>query len=191
MNEEEFELFISEDEIDARVKEIAQSLNNYYRNKKPIFICVLNGAFIFYADLVRHITVPCEVDFLKLSSYGEDKISSGNVRLVKDLNCDVHGRHIVIVEDIVDSGASVNFILEWIGKKNPASIKVVTLLHKPESSSIQSPLEYVGFEIPSRFVIGYGLDYAQEGRNLPAVYMLRETHPATESRQETVQEKII
>ena len=171
-NNEEFDLYISEARILERVQELAVSLNREYAEKKPIFICVLNGAFMFYADLMRRITIPCEVDFLKLSSYGEEKISSGKVELVKDLNCVVEHRHIVVVEDIVDSGMSVNYIMRHIGEKNPASLKVVTLLHKPESSATHSPLEFVGFEIPSRFVIGYGLDYAQQGRNLPAVYML-------------------
>lgn len=171
-NNEEFDLYIPEARILERVQELADSLNREYAEKKPIFICVLNGAFMFYADLMRRITIPCEVDFLKLSSYGEEKISSGKVQLVKDLNCVVEHRHIVVVEDIVDSGTSVNYIMRHIGEKNPTSLKVVTLLHKPESSATHSPLEFVGFEIPSRFVIGYGLDYAQQGRNLPAVYML-------------------
>lgn len=169
-----FEVFMSEEKILRRVSELASQLNRDYRDKNPIFICVLNGAFMFYSDLMRRINVPCEVDFLKLSSYGENKISSGDVQLVKDLNCEVENRHIIIVEDIVDSGTSVNFIMDWIDKKHPASIHVVTLLHKPGSSSTKHPLDYVGFEIPSRFVIGYGLDYAQQGRNLSAVYILPE-----------------
>lgn len=171
---EKFVLFMDETRIHRRVEELAVQVNEEYKEKNPVFICILNGAFIFYADFIRFITIPCEVDFLKLSSYGESKISSGNVHLVKDLNCQVEHRHIVVIEDIVDSGTSVNFIREWIVKKNPASIKIVTLLHKPESSSTNHPLDYVGFEIPSRFVIGYGLDYAQQGRNLPAVYILPE-----------------
>lgn len=173
IREDVFEMFMEEAMILQRVHELAMQLNEEFKDKNPIFICILNGAYIFCADLMRHVTIPCEVDFLKLSSYGESKISSGDVQLVKDLNADVQNRHIIIVEDIVDSGGSVNFILDWIGRKNPASIKVVTLLHKSESSAINHPLDYVGFEIPSRFVIGYGLDYGQQGRNLPSIYMLQ------------------
>ena len=168
---EKFVLFMDEIQILRRVEELAVRINEEYKEKNPVFICILNGAFIFYADFIRYISIPCEVDFLKLSSYGENKISSGNVHLVKDLNCQVGQRHIVVIEDIVDSGASVNFIREWILKKNPASIKIVTLLHKPESSSTNHPLDYVGCKIPSRYVIGHGLDFAQQGRNLPDVYI--------------------
>lgn len=164
--------FIDTSRIQERITEIAGSINRDMEGETPIFICVLNGAFMFFADLVRQITIDCEVDFLKLSSYGEKKISSGNVQLIKDLNCEVEGRNIVIVEDIVDTGFSIDFMKKWIGKKNPASLKIVTLLHKPSSTKIDHTLDYVGFEIPTKFVVGYGLDYAQKARNLPAVYIL-------------------
>jgi hypoxanthine phosphoribosyltransferase len=117
--------------------------------------------------------VPCEVDFLKLSSYGDAKISSGNVRLLKDLNCQVEGRNIVIVEDIVDSGLSIEYIRRLILQQNPASFKIVTLLYKPDSFKTNVSLDYAGFAIPGDFVIGYGLDYAQRERNLRAIYRLR------------------
>lgn len=172
VNGERFELFMGCEEILRKVEELAERISADYAGKNPIFVCILNGAFIFCADFIRRVTIPCELDFIKLSSYGEKKVSSGRIRLLKDLNSHVENRHIVLVEDIVDSGASVNFVFEWIKQKNPASLKIVTLLHKPASSSTDHPLDYVGFEIPSRFVIGYGLDYAQQGRNLPAIYML-------------------
>jgi len=164
--------YIDAHRIQERTHELAAAINRDMAGRIPIFICVLNGAFMFFADLIRRITIDCEVDFLKLSSYGERKISSGAVRLLKDLNCEVEGRHIVLVEDIVDTGYSIDFMKKWIGKKNPASLKIVTLLHKPSSTKITHALDYVGFEIPTKFVVGYGLDYAQKARNLPAIYIL-------------------
>jgi hypoxanthine phosphoribosyltransferase len=166
--------YLSRDAIGERVRRIAGDLNRDFSGKRPIFICILNGAFMFFADLVRHISIDCEVDFLKLSSYKSNKISSGAVELVKDLNCEVEGRHIVLVEDIVDTGLSIDFMKQWIEKKHPASLSIVTLLHKPESAKVRHALDYVGFEIPPRFVIGYGLDYAQQARNLPDIYILAE-----------------
>ncbi|PLX25773.1 MAG: hypoxanthine phosphoribosyltransferase [Ignavibacteria bacterium] len=172
INGDRFVPFIEVDHLQRRISELAETINRDLEGQLPIFICVLNGAFMFFADLVRQITIDCEVDFLKLSSYGEKKISSGNVQLVKDLNCEVEGRNIVLIEDIVDTGYSIDFMKSWIGKKNPASLKIVTLLHKPASTKIEHPLDYVGFEIPPQFVVGFGLDYAQRARNLPAIYIL-------------------
>jgi len=172
VNNEPFELYISEKKIHERVKQLGKKLNNDYDGKTPIFIGVLNGSFIFFADLIREITIDCEVDFFKLSSYGDAKISSGEVRLLKDLNCEVTGRNIVIVEDIVDSGLSIDFIKRLILQQNPKSFAVVTLLYKKDAVKIPFPIEYIGFKIPNYFVIGYGLDYAQKVRNLRAVYRL-------------------
>jgi len=170
VNGDLFALLISERRLQARVRSIAREISKEYRGTVPVFIGVLNGSFMFLADLIREITVPCEVDFLKLSSYGDSKISSGNVRLLKDLNCTVEGRDIIVVEDIVDSGLSMQFIRDLIERQNPRSLKVVTLLYKKGSARAAVPLEYVGFTIGGEFVIGYGLDYAQRERNLPAIY---------------------
>ena len=172
VNKERFKLYLSEKKIRERVRELGKKLNRDYRGKVPIFIGVLNGSFIFFADLIREITIDCEVDFFKLSSYGDAKISSGEVRLLKDLNCEVTGRDIIIVEDIVDSGLSIDFIRKLILQQNPRSFAVVTLLCKKDAVKIPNSIEYIGFKIPSDFVIGYGLDYAQKVRNLPAVYKL-------------------
>jgi hypoxanthine phosphoribosyltransferase len=172
LNGDRFTLYLSEDQIRAKVRELAARLNSDYRGKVPIFIGILNGSFIFFADLIREITVDCEVDFLKLSSYGDAKISSGQVRLLKDLNCQVNGRDIVVVEDVVDSGVSIDFMKQLVMKEHPASFKVVTLLLKKSVAKIDFPIDYVGFEIPPEFVIGYGLDYAQKVRNLKAIYRL-------------------
>jgi hypoxanthine phosphoribosyltransferase len=172
VNGDTFEVFISEARILARVKEIAQQINADYTGKVPIFIGVLNGSFIFFADLIREITIDCEVDFFKLSSYGDAKISSGQVRLLKDLNCQVQGRDIIVVEDIVDSGLSIDFIRKLIQRENPTSLRFVSLLYKKKVAKIDFPIDYVGFDIPPDFVIGYGLDYAQKVRNLKAIYRL-------------------
>jgi hypoxanthine phosphoribosyltransferase len=170
VNGDTFTLLISERRLQARVRALARQISKEYRGSVPVFIGVLNGSFMFLADLIREVTVPCEVDFLKLSSYGDAKISSGNVRLLKDLNCKVEGRDIIVVEDIVDSGLSMQFIREMIGRQNPRSLRVVTLLYKKGSVRTAVPLEYIGFTLGADYVIGYGLDYAQRERNLSAIY---------------------
>jgi hypoxanthine phosphoribosyltransferase len=173
VNGERFEELISEPRIRRRVRELAHEISTEYRGKVPVFIGVLNGSFIFFSDLIRDVTIDCEVDFLKLSSYGDAKISSGTVRLLKDLNCQVEGRHIIIVEDIVDSGLSMEYIKRLILHQNPASLRIVTLLYKPEAVKSDIQLDYIGFAIPKDFVIGYGLDYAQRERNLRAIYRMK------------------
>jgi hypoxanthine phosphoribosyltransferase len=174
VNGDTFVLYLSEEKIRKRVRELGDLLNRDYANSVPIFIGVLNGSFIFFADLIREITIDCEMDFVKLSSYGDAKISSGDVRVLKDLNCQVENRDIVIVEDIVDSGLSIDFLRRLILSQNPRSMKVVTLLYKRESVRYPIEMDYVGFEIPNLFVIGYGLDYAQKVRNLRHIYMLQQ-----------------
>jgi hypoxanthine phosphoribosyltransferase len=174
VNGERFELFISEEKIRERTKELARRISADYEGKVPIFIGILNGSVVFFSDLIREVTIECEIDFLKLSSYGDAKISSGNVRMLKELNCQVADHHIIAVEDIVDSGLSIDFIKKLILEQKPASFRIVTLLHKKEAAKVVVPLDYVGFQIPNRFVIGYGLDYAQKMRNLKSIYALAE-----------------
>ena len=147
VNGDTFELMLSERTIKNRIKELAAQINSDYAGKTPVFIGILNGSFIFFADLIREITIDCEVDFLKLSSYGDAKISSGDVRLLKDLNCQVTGRDIIIVEDIVDSGLSMQYIRDLTLKQNPTSFRVVTLMYKPASVKSDIQLDYVGFTI--------------------------------------------
>ena len=173
VNGDTFELMLSERTIKNRIKELAAQINSDYAGRTPVFIGILNGSFIFFADLIREITIDCEVDFLKLSSYGDAKISSGDVRLLKDLNCQVTGRDIIIVEDIVDSGLSMQYIRDLTLRQNPTSFRVVTLLYKPASVKSNIQLDYVGFTIKPEFVIGYGLDYAQRERNLKAIYRMK------------------
>lgn len=172
INGDRFVVFLSEKKIQDRVKQLGKQINRGYKGRTPIFIGILNGSFVFMSDLIRHITVDCEIDFLKLSSYGDAKISSGNVTLLKDLNCQVDGRDIIIVEDIVDSGLSVDFMEQLIRQHNPRSLKIISLLYKKNALKIDVKIDYIGFSIPNYFVIGYGLDYAQKVRNLRAIYRL-------------------
>ncbi len=181
VNGDRFVEMISERRIKTAVKRLAKAIDRDHKGTTPVFIGILNGSFIFFADLIREIRTDCEVDFLKLSSYGDAKISSGNVRLLKDLNCQVEGRDIIIVEDIVDTGLSVEYIRHLIEPQNPRSLKVVTLLFKKDSVKPGTHVDYVGFSIPSDFVIGYGLDYAQRERNLKAIYRLHAKPPRTKA----------
>lgn len=171
---EKFKILISQDKIMERVKELGEQITEEYEGKLPILIGVLNGSFLFLADLVKHINIHCEIDFFKLSSYGDEKISSGEVKMLKELNADINERHIIIVEDIVDSGLSIKFIQELLANHKPASVKIASLLVKPESLKYKVKIDYIGFEIPNEFVIGYGLDYAQKFRNLNSIYALSE-----------------
>lgn len=173
-NGETFSAYIKQEELDKKVAELGEQINRDYKGKRPIFIGVLNGAYIFLSDLMRHVQEPCEVDFLKLSSYGDEKVSSGQVTDLKDIDADIEGRHVILVEDIVDTGLSMKYLIDKLQKKNPESIATVTLLHKKEATHHEVTLDYVGFEIPKLFVLGYGLDYAQEGRNLSQIYILDE-----------------
>lgn len=164
--------FLSQEEILQKVDELASRLNSDFNGKNPIFIGVLNGAFIFLSDLIRRIDIDCEIDFLKLSSYGDEKISSGDVTILKELNCDPAGRNLIIVEDIVDTGGSINFIKELLEKNNPESVNIVTLLYKKEKCHLDYEIGYPGFLVEDKFYVGYGMDYSQKYRNLKDIYVL-------------------
>ncbi len=174
VNGDSFGVMISERRIKERIKVLARKLSKDYKDTVPVFIGVLNGSFIFFADLVREVSIDCEIDFLKLSSYGDAKISSGNVKLLKDLNCQVEGRDIIIVEDVIDSGLSMEYIKNLITQQNPKSFRVVTLLYKKDAVKTKMKIDYIGFSIPKDFVIGYGLDYAQRMRHLKSIYRLNQ-----------------
>jgi hypoxanthine phosphoribosyltransferase len=166
------QIFIKHSDIKKRIKELANQINRDYKNKIPIFIGVLNGSFIFLSDLIREIKINCEIDFFKLSSYGDSKISSGDVKLLKEINCDVKGRDIIIVEDIIDSGLSMTYIRNLIMKQKPSSFRVAAMLYKKDVSKLKFKIDYIGFEIENKFVVGYGLDFAQKYRNLNGIYVL-------------------
>src|SRR5699024_8837437 len=153
-NGETFKVYLTRQELQDRVSELGEELTGQYKGKDPIFIGVLNGAYIFLSDLMRRVEIPCEVDFIKLSSYGDEKVSSGEVTDLKDIDADIEDRHIILVEDIVDTGLSMRYLVDKLRKKNPASIETVTLLHKTEATTEEVQLNYVGFRIPSLFVLG-------------------------------------
>jgi hypoxanthine phosphoribosyltransferase len=168
-----FRRLISNSIIQRYVQDLSLRLREDYKDKNPIFIGVLNGCFIFMADLIRQINIPCEVDFIKISSY-RDGMASGDIEIRKDINANLEGRHVIVVEDIVDTGKSIEFMRELILKHNPASLVMVTMFLKPKSIRTTIPIDYVGLELPDDFVVGYGLDYAQQWRQLPDLHVLVE-----------------
>ncbi|CAM3374069.1 hypoxanthine phosphoribosyltransferase [Deinococcus saxicola] len=160
---------ITSAQIQARVHELAARIRQDYAGREPHLICVLNGAFMFHADLVRALGMACTMDFLQASSYGNAKQSSGEVRLVKDLQFPISDRHVILVEDIVDTGITMNYLLHYLEGRGPATIKIAALLSKPSRRKVEVPVEYLGFTIPDAFVYGYGLDRSQYDRNLPFI----------------------
>lgn len=164
---------ISEQEVLRRVGEIASQISDRYNNEAPILIGILNGSFIFAADLMRAIDIDCEIDFIKVSSYA-GAASKGMVRLRKDISADITDRHVVIIEDIIDSGLTIKFIRDRIREADPKSVAIATLLMKPDIAKLDFEIDWVGFEIPPEFVVGYGLDYDQKLRNLKGVFRLGE-----------------
>ena len=168
-----FETSISEEEIKQRVKELAQQLSKDMEGKTPLLLAVLNGSFIFAADLMREMTIPCEISFVKMSSY-QGTASTGTVREVMGIDEDISGRTIVIVEDIVDSGRTMKRMIETLSTHNPASIHVCSLFVKQERLVVDVDVEYAAFSIPNDFIVGYGLDYDQQGRNLKEIYTIIE-----------------
>lgn len=168
-------VLIDEDQLQARIVELGEALNEAYSDEdRPLLVCVLKGAFMFLADITRELTMRHEIDFMETSSYGARTKSSGVVRILLDLERSIEGRHVVIVEDIVDSGRTLNYVTRNLETRNPASIRVCTLLDKPSRRVMDVPVDFVGFEVPDEFVIGYGLDYDEEYRNLPFIGVLKE-----------------
>ncbi|MDZ7272412.1 MAG: hypoxanthine phosphoribosyltransferase [candidate division KSB1 bacterium] len=166
-----YKLMLSPRRIQRRIKELAKELSRDYRGRVPVLIGVLNGGFIFLADLIRHLEIDCEVDFMKISSYGDETMTSGWVKLLKDVDCQIEGRDVIVVEDIVDSGLSIQFLQRRLQRFRPRSLKYVTLLLKEGAARVPYEVDYVGFRIPNEFVVGYGLDQAQLLRNLSGIYV--------------------
>ncbi len=167
------EVLIPSTEIRDKVQEIGEQISEDYRGEKPLLICILRGAFVMLGDLVRSIDLPCEVDFMDISSYGTGTSSSGVVRIQKDLEEDITGRHVLIVEDIIDSGLTLSYLRRSLLARQPASLEICALLSKPSRRRAELAVKYLGFEVPDEFVVGYGLDYAGAYRNLPDVCVLR------------------
>jgi hypoxanthine phosphoribosyltransferase len=166
------EVLIDSAALRARVAELGEEISVAYEGKDLLLIGVLKGAVFFMADLMRHLTVPCEVDFMAISSYGAATDSSGVVRILKDLDINIEGRNVLVVEDIIDSGLTLSYLMRNLEAREPVSLEVCALLTKPERREIEVPVRWIGFEIPNRFVIGYGLDFAERYRNLPCVAVL-------------------
>ncbi len=166
------EILVQADDLRRRVRELGEEVSRDYAGRDLLLVCVLKGAVFFLSDLMRHIDVPCEVDFMAVASYGSATDSSGVVRILKDLDTPIEGRDVLIVEDIVDSGLTLQYLMRNLGARNPATLEVCALLTKPERRKADVPCRYIGFEIPNRFVIGYGLDHAERHRNLPFVAVL-------------------
>jgi hypoxanthine phosphoribosyltransferase len=169
---EKYKILFSEAQIERRVKELARQISDEYRGQCPILIGVLNGAFIFLSDLIREMDIDCEVDFVKISSYGGGRVSTGQIKAKKQFDSHVDGRHVLIVEDIADSGRSIKFLEKMFEGTQPASLKFVSLLLKEGNAVVDFKLDYIGFTIPTQFVVGYGLDYDQKYRNLRNIYIL-------------------
>lgn len=169
MNNHKFEVLIDATRIARRVEELARDISADYRDRKLLLVCVLKGAVIFTGDLMRRLAVPVEVDFIAVSSYGADTTSSGVVRILKDLERSIRGKDVLVVEDIVDTGLTLNYLRKNLLSRQPRTLKVVTLLDKPERRLVKFTPDYCGFEIPDRFVVGYGLDYNENYRQLPDV----------------------
>lgn len=168
------EVLIDEERLQARILELAQRIEaDYQEVENPLLLCVLKGAFIFLSDLTRLLDMPHEVDFMAISSYGSRTTSSGAVRIVLDLKEDIAGRHVLIVEDIIDSGRTLAYMRRNLLARSPASLRICTLLNKPTRRAVEVPVDYTGFDIPDEFVVGYGLDFAQHYRNLPFIAVLK------------------
>lgn len=173
VNDKIFSLYISENEIKEQVKKVAVAMNEELAGKKPLFLVVLNGAFMFAADLLREIEIPCEVSFVRVSSY-EGTSSTGEVKELIGLNENIEGRTLVVVEDIIDSGVTMREMLRMLKEKNPADVRVASLFVKPDNLKVNLDIHYRCFDIANDFIVGYGLDYDQEGRNLPDIYKISE-----------------
>jgi len=167
------EVLISEERLQERVQELGRKLSMDYANAAPALICVLKGGYLFLADLTRALSVRHSVDFMAISSYGNSTASSGVVRILKDLDADINDKDVLVVEDIIDTGRTLSYLMENLRSRGPRSVRICTLLSKPARREIDLRVDYVGFEIPDEFVVGYGLDYAEEYRNLPFIGILK------------------
>lgn len=168
------QVLIDEDTLQNRVRELGAQITEDYRGKDLFLICVLKGAVIFISDLMKRIDLPLEVDFMAVSSYGADTRSSGVVRILKDLNTGIEGKSVLIVEDIIDSGLTLSYLIENLRVRGPESIEICTILDKPDRRTVDMDIKYTGFQVPDEFVVGYGLDYAERYRNLPYIAVLKE-----------------
>ena len=174
VSQPQLKILISHDEIAKAVDRLAREIERDYQDKQPLLIGVLKGSFMFMADLIRQLDLLLELDFIRLSSYGAARESSGKVRIIQGVKTPVKGRNVLVVEDIVDTGITTSFLLEYLKKKQPASLKLCTLTDKPSRRRVPVPIDYRGFTVPNKFIVGYGLDFNQKFRNLPHIYTLED-----------------
>jgi len=168
----ELHILLSHEQIEAAVKKLAAEIRQEYQDKYPLLICVLKGSFVFMADLIRHLDFPLEVEFIRLSSYGRGRESSGKIKVVQGLRSKVRGRDVLVVEDIVDTGLTTGFLLDYLRQKKPASLRLCALTDKPSRRQVPVTIDYLGFTVPDKFLVGYGLDLDEKFRNLPDIYVL-------------------
>ena len=173
MREDIERVLLTEEQIHARVREMGKAISEDFAGKEVVFIGVLKGCFIFMADLMRCVTIPCMMDFMAVSSYGSGTVSTGAVKINKDLNEDIEGKHVIFVEDILDSGMTLSYLKQYLMVRKPASVNIATLLDKPSRRKADISADYCGFQVPDSFVVGYGLDYAEKYRNLPFIGILK------------------
>ena len=167
-------ILLGRDEIEATVKRLASQISQDYLNKSPLLISVLKGSFIFMADLIRQLDFPLEVEFIRLSSYEAGTESAGKIKVVQGLRSEVRGRHVLVIEDIVDTGLTISFLLNYLRKKKPASLKLCALTDKPSRRRVPVAIDYLGFTVPNKFIVGYGLDWDEKFRNLPDICVIEE-----------------
>ena len=173
-SQSELKVLVSRRKIAATVKRLAQEIRRDYDGLNPVLVGILKGSFVFMADLVRSIDLPLQVDFVELTSYGSGTRSSGRISILLDLNCPLEGRHVLVVEDIVDSGLTTSFLCDYLKQKGPASVRLCSLTSKPSRRVVDIKIDYLGLEVPDKFLVGYGLDYAEKYRNLPDLCELKE-----------------
>lgn len=175
MNKDIDHILISEQQLKTKIAELGAQITEDYRGKDLLLVSILKGACVFLSDLMREVNLPLAIDFMCVSSYGKDTVTQGRAKIIKELDVDIAGKDVLIVEDILDSGVTLSHVMEILRSRKPASLRLCSLLEKPERHRVHVPLDYVGFVVPDEFVVGYGLDYAEEYRNLPYVGVLRES----------------
>lgn len=168
------EIIINEEEVLLKIKELSKKISEDYKGKNLLVVGILKGSVIFASDLIKNIDIPCEIDFMAVSSYGDSSETSGVVRILKDLDHSIEGKDIIIAEDIIDSGVTLDYLTKYLKTRNVNSVKIAALLSKPARRKVEIDVEYLGFEVPDEFIVGYGLDYAEKYRNLPYVAILKE-----------------
>ncbi|MEL7596666.1 MAG: hypoxanthine phosphoribosyltransferase [Clostridiaceae bacterium] len=167
-------VLLSEEEISGKIRELGSKISEEYKNKDLMLVGVLKGSVPFMAELMKRITIPCEMDFMAVSSYGNSTESSGVVRILKDLDFEIENKDVLIIEDIIDSGITLKYLIKYLKAKNPNSVEIACLLNKPERRQVEIDVKYLGYDVPNYFLVGYGLDYAEKYRNLPYVGILKE-----------------